>query len=140
MRDVAVEGDKKGCVTIAIWLVNIRVFLDQKFDYVVQSPLYGESETRLVDLRTTLQNFRRRRSDADGPTPTVRRRRSECLPASFFSLVESGTTLSITTLSIRSFYVTLSISDTQHKRHAKQCTAIMFSIAFYLLLCRTSLC
>ncbi len=58
MRDVAVEGDKKGCVTIAIWLVDIRVFLDQKFDYVVQSPLYGESETRLVDLRTTLQNFR----------------------------------------------------------------------------------
>jgi hypothetical protein len=99
-----VEGDQKGCVTIAIWLVNIRVFLDQKFDHLVQSALDGNSETRLVDLRSTLQNFRRRRS--------------ECIPASFLSLVEGATTLSITTLSIRSFYVTLSISDSQHKRHS----------------------
>jgi hypothetical protein len=51
------------------------------------------------------------------------------------------TTLSITTISTRSFYVTLSIKDSQHECHSTwQCFAIMLIVAFYLLLCRMLLC
>ncbi len=42
----------------------------------------------------------------------------------------SITTLGIMTLSIKGLYVTLSVSNNQHK-----CSAIVLSVAFYLLLC-----
>jgi hypothetical protein len=53
----------------------------------------------------------------------------------------SITTFSIMTFSIRGLYVTLGISDSQHKRHSGlQCFAIMLSVTFYLLLSWMSKC
>jgi hypothetical protein len=52
----------------------------------------------------------------------------------------SITTFSITTLSIKGLYVTLSISDTQEKRQSAKNTSIMLSVAICLRLCWLSLC
>ncbi len=52
----------------------------------------------------------------------------------------SITTFSITTLSIKGLYVTLSTNLTQHKNTAILLGVVMLSVAFYLLLCWMSLC
>jgi hypothetical protein len=45
-------------------------------------------------------------------------------------------TFSIMTLTVKGLHMTLSINDTQHKRHSvMMLSAIMLSVTFYLLLC-----